>query len=139
MIIEGTEYLKKLRSPFNAQAVFMDPKSQIHESQKEQRMELEGKEMLRKTEGFIRIALSEDGQSTSSEQFASFFALLTRKSSRFAFIVGGAFGLSAEVIATCDYTLSLSPMTMPHRLAFLVLCEQIYRGHEILRFSPYHK
>jgi 23S rRNA (pseudouridine1915-N3)-methyltransferase len=56
-----------------------------------------------------------------------------------AFIIGGAFGLSKNLVEQCDETWSLSKLTLPHRMAYLVLCEQIYRASQILQGSKYHK
>ncbi|HLH39153.1 MAG TPA: 23S rRNA (pseudouridine(1915)-N(3))-methyltransferase RlmH [Bryobacteraceae bacterium] len=53
------------------------------------------------------------------------------------FIVGGADGLSAEWKSRADLLLSLSPLTMPHELARVVLAEQIYRALTSLRGHPY--
>lgn len=54
------------------------------------------------------------------------------------FIVGGAYGLSRDVLAACRAKLSLSPMTFPHELARVVLLEQVYRALAIAKGSPYH-
>ncbi|MGI9039044.1 MAG: 23S rRNA (pseudouridine(1915)-N(3))-methyltransferase RlmH [Gemmatimonadota bacterium] len=56
-----------------------------------------------------------------------------------AWIIGGAFGLSEELLAAADHQVSLSDFTMPHELARLVLVEQLYRAGTILRGEPYHK
>lgn len=56
-----------------------------------------------------------------------------------AFVVGGADGLHQEVIERAQLLLSLSPFTLPHRLAHVVLTEQLYRAHTILRGEPYHR
>ena len=53
------------------------------------------------------------------------------------FVIGGADGLPAEWRAKADLLLSLSPMTMPHELARVVLAEQIYRALTTLRGHPY--
>jgi len=53
------------------------------------------------------------------------------------FLIGGAYGLPQEVSKKADLRLSLSAMTLPHRLARLFLAEQIYRGFSILRGEPY--
>lgn len=55
-----------------------------------------------------------------------------------AFVLGGSLGLAAEVLARCDERLSLSPLTLPHQLARVVLAEQLFRAFKILRREPYH-
>lgn len=54
-------------------------------------------------------------------------------------IIGGADGLPAELREKADYLLGLSKLTLPHRLARLLLLEQLYRAHSILRGEPYHR
>jgi len=54
-------------------------------------------------------------------------------------VIGGAFGLDESVLDRADRTLSISPMTLPHEVARLVLAEQIYRAGTISRNEPYHK
>jgi 23S rRNA (pseudouridine1915-N3)-methyltransferase len=56
-----------------------------------------------------------------------------------ALLVGGSDGLSAAVLERAGERLALSRMTLPHRLARLVLVEQLYRAMTILRGEPYHK
>jgi 23S rRNA (pseudouridine1915-N3)-methyltransferase len=53
------------------------------------------------------------------------------------FLIGGADGLPPAIIEGADEKLSLSAMTLPHRLARLVLAEQLYRAVTILRGEPY--
>jgi 23S rRNA (pseudouridine1915-N3)-methyltransferase len=53
------------------------------------------------------------------------------------FIVGGADGLPVQWKGRADLLMALSPMTMPHELARVVLAEQIYRALTTLRGHPY--
>ena len=53
------------------------------------------------------------------------------------FLVGGAYGLPPEVSKAAHIQLSLSDMTLPHRLARLMLAEQVYRAFTILNNEPY--
>jgi 23S rRNA (pseudouridine1915-N3)-methyltransferase len=53
------------------------------------------------------------------------------------FVIGGADGLSPDWRAKAESLLSLSPMTMPHELARVMLAEQIYRAVTTLRGHPY--
>jgi 23S rRNA (pseudouridine1915-N3)-methyltransferase len=107
----------------NIEAVFIDPKDDI----------------LIKSQSFYKIALCEEGHHYSSLDWAKHLSLLMQKQTKIAFLIGEASGLSRDVIDRASETLSLSAFTLPHRMAFLVLCEQLYRTCEILRNSPYHK
>jgi 23S rRNA (pseudouridine1915-N3)-methyltransferase len=53
--------------------------------------------------------------------------------------VGGAEGLAESVKKSADLTWSLSPLTLPHGLARVVLAEQLYRAVSILHNHPYHR
>jgi 23S rRNA (pseudouridine1915-N3)-methyltransferase len=54
------------------------------------------------------------------------------------FVIGGAYGSGPELFAKASYTLSLSPMTLPHELARLFFTEQLYRALCIRAGHPYH-
>ena len=54
-------------------------------------------------------------------------------------LIGGSLGLSREAVDRADEELSLSKLTLPHRLARLVLLEQLYRSFKILNHETYHK
>jgi 23S rRNA (pseudouridine1915-N3)-methyltransferase len=54
-----------------------------------------------------------------------------------AFMIGGAYGLPPAISQRAQLQLSLSKLTLPHRLARLVLAEQLYRAFTILRNEPY--
>ena len=101
----------------------------------------EGKRLLaRLPAGYDLVALHRKGRSWSSDQLATYLdGLATRAAPGVAFAIGGAFGLSDEVLARANHLLSLSGMTLPHELARLVWTEQIYRAGTILRGEPYHK
>lgn len=53
------------------------------------------------------------------------------------FLIGGSYGLPKTISDEAAVKLSLSDLTLPHRLARLLLVEQIYRAFTILRNEPY--
>ena len=55
-----------------------------------------------------------------------------------ALLIGGADGLDDELKRQADDRLRLSSLTLPHGLARLVLCEQLYRAVSVLKNHPYH-
>lgn len=83
------------------------------------------------------VALEVDGKRFDSQGFARFLLEVEQQSGAVAFLIGGAYGLPPEVSARASVKLSLSPMTLPHRLARLFLCEQLYRAFTIQRNEPY--
>ncbi len=78
-----------------------------------------------------RILLDPAGRSIDSHKLTALF------DRDLVFIIGGADGLPAEWKSRADLLLALSPMTMPHELARVVLAEQIYRALTTLRGHPY--
>ena len=101
----------------------------------------EGKRLLtRVPAGAEVVALHETGKQWTSEQLSRWLEeLAVRGSPGAAFVIGGAYGLSDEILRTARHQLSLSAMTLPHELARLVLTEQLYRAGTIARGEPYHK
>jgi 23S rRNA (pseudouridine1915-N3)-methyltransferase len=129
-ICSGIDYLSKLSIPFCADYKFIDPKIKRKE---------EETLLYKLSEGFFRVALDENGKNLSSKNFLLFLNKINLSNTKICFIVGGAFGLNKEFVNNCDAQLSLSPMTMPHRMAFLVLCEQLFRASQINLGTAYHK
>ncbi|MEM9227249.1 MAG: 23S rRNA (pseudouridine(1915)-N(3))-methyltransferase RlmH [Verrucomicrobiota bacterium] len=84
------------------------------------------------------FALAEEGKLMTSEQLAQTVGQLRDSSTEATFIVGGAYGLSDAVKARADVLLSLSPLTLTHEMARVVLLEQLYRAFTILHGSGYH-
>jgi 23S rRNA (pseudouridine1915-N3)-methyltransferase len=83
------------------------------------------------------VALSPEGRGLTTDAFS-------RRLERWgqplaAFVIGGPLGLDPGFREKADAVLSLSPMTLPHEVARVVLAEQIYRAVTLLRGVPYHK
>jgi 23S rRNA (pseudouridine1915-N3)-methyltransferase len=85
------------------------------------------------------IACDQLGKALDSNQFADFLQQAREEGRDLAFVIGGAFGLNADVSARASTRLSLAPWTLPHEIARLVLAEQLYRAGTIVRGEPYHK
>lgn len=84
------------------------------------------------------VALEVGGERLTSEAFAKKLEQWgSRGKGSVAFLIGGADGIPPELSRTAAVRLSLSSMTLPHRLARVVLLEQLYRGLSILKGEPY--
>jgi 23S rRNA (pseudouridine1915-N3)-methyltransferase len=84
------------------------------------------------------VALEVDGRAMSSQALAKWIDRAENDSVQtVVFLIGGAYGLPEELSRKADLRLSLSAMTLPHRLARLMLAEQVYRAFTISRGEPY--
>ena len=99
---------------------------------------LEGARLLERASG-VMVALDERGRSMSTEVFARWMTDRRDRAEDLTFLIGGAFGLDAVVRDRASLVLSLSPWTVPHEMARLILAEQLYRAGTIQRGEPYHK
>lgn len=86
------------------------------------------------------IACDEDGDSFDSRGFAAALGThMDKRGPQLTFIIGGADGLHASVLAKAHAKLSLGRMTWPHLLVRVLLAEQIYRAQSIRAGHPYHR
>ena len=86
------------------------------------------------------IVLDETGTSLTSRAFADkLLGWIERGDSDVTFVIGGADGLDDAIRARADLVLSFGPMTWPHMLARVLLCEQLWRAISILTRHPYHR
>ncbi len=87
----------------------------------------------------IVILLDERGKMWGNERLAyALETLQNRSTKRLVFIIGGAYGVDANVQQRSSYILALSPLVFPHQIVRLLLVEQLYRTFSILADGKYH-
>ena len=144
---ESTLY-KKLEKDFETKIkryvkfeLISTPQNPKNEKDIDQQKESEGDRVMKKIDSrdFV-VLLCERGKSFTSEKFAS--DVLAKSGDlghgRLVFVIGGPFGHAKEVESRADIKLRLSEMVMNHRVARIMLLEQIYRAWTIVRGEPYH-
>lgn len=142
--IKATAEFEKRLSRFCSFNVICIPDKSIPDNPSEAEcsavLSKEGEQILKKIgKNDIVVAMCIEGKQLSSEQLAKKIADFQMHSSTIDFIIGGSLGLSDEVKKRADLKLSMSPMTFPHRIARLMLEEQIYRAFKINANETYHK
>lgn len=86
------------------------------------------------------VTLCIEGKQISSPEFADMLEKIPNIGySKVIFIIGGPYGLSDEVKQKSDFKLSFSKMTFTHRMAKVLLLEQLYRACTINAGGKYHK
>ena len=84
-----------------------------------------------------KVLLDPSGRALGSPGFVKLVETAEAEGRDLVFVIGGADGLPPSWRPKADRLLALSPMTMPHELARVVLAEQIYRALTTLRGHPY--
>jgi len=98
-------------------------------------------ERLRKAipAGDLLVVLDEHGKDITTADFAKRIENWKDEAQSVTFVIGGPDGLDAELKRSAQLMLRLSSMTLPHALARVLLCEQIYRAWSIINKHPYHR
>jgi len=86
------------------------------------------------TSGY-NIALDPSAKEMDSFEFSEIFANIHILN----FFIAGAYGFEDRFLRKCDKVISLSQLTLSHKIAKIVLYEQIFRGLSIQNNHPYHK
>lgn len=85
------------------------------------------------------ITLEIEGNTISSEEFATKIDSIYNTNSTITFIIGSSTGLHEDIKNRSNYKLSFSKLTFPHQLFRVILLEQIYRAFKINNNETYHK
>ena len=139
-----TEYEKRLSAFCRLRSVELIPESLPENPSKAQiqkALDREGAQILAKIPKSAYVfALCIEGKTLSSEAFSQKMSMLALDGkSELVFVLGSSYGLSEEVKRRADFRLSMSEMTFPHRLARVMLLEQVYRAFQIQSGGKYHK
>lgn len=134
------EYEKRLR-PLCRFGIVELPEERLPQEPSEAQiaagLEKEGEAILRQAAGEV-IPLCIEGPQADSRGLSRRLARAMQSPGTVSFVIGSSHGLS-DAVKKAGEGISMSPMTFPHQLARVMLCEQIYRGFQILQNSRYHK
>ncbi len=125
------EYLGRLRKQHDVEVV---------ELKEQPSAEREAAAILEKVASRdVLVCLDERGRELTSPELAERVGRWRDESRAVVFAIGGDEGHGEAVRARADLVWSLSRLVLPHRLARVVVAEQLYRAFTILRGEPYHK
>lgn len=138
------EYLKRLQRHCKAEIIEL-PESRLPEdpspAEIQKALAIEAALIREKLpRGGAVVAMCIEGKTCSSEELSKRlldFGIAGK--TQVTFLIGGSFGLDAELKRSADWRLSMSPMTFPHHMARIMLLEQIYRAYQIADGTRYHK
>ncbi|MEN8854028.1 MAG: 23S rRNA (pseudouridine(1915)-N(3))-methyltransferase RlmH [Akkermansiaceae bacterium] len=125
------EYLKRLTRGAKVELIYLKAGSS----------EVVSADLLACSEGTYRIALDERGKAWTTGQFVKMVNAweMDPGIKTISLLIGASDGHTEELRQKCDQTWALSPLTLQHELALVVLLEQIYRAYSIKRGEPYHR
>ena len=134
------DFTKRINNSYKTEWLIIPPLKNAASLSTSNLKELEGETLLSRInkEDFL-VLLDETGNQLTSVELANFISQKTVMGVRsIIFLIGGAYGVSAEIKQRANFTWSLSKLVFPHLLVRLILTEQVYRACTILRNEKYH-
>ncbi|MDD2740693.1 MAG: 23S rRNA (pseudouridine(1915)-N(3))-methyltransferase RlmH [Rhodocyclaceae bacterium] len=133
------EYLKRMPRELPASVTEIKPEPRGSKT-REQLLAAE-KTRLREAmaAGSRLVVLDEKGDDLTTLKLAKRLEVWMQDGRDVALLIGGADGLDEEFKQQADDKLRLSSLTLPHGMARMVLCEQLYRAVSVLKKHPYHR
>lgn len=98
-------------------------------------------DLLARSEGTFRIALDERGKDWTTDQFVDQLNTweMDPGIKTISLLIGASDGHTPELRQKANAIWALSPLTLQHELALVILLEQLYRAYTIKRGEPYHR
>ena len=133
------EYIKRMPRELPLSVVEIKPEPRGSKT-REQLLAAEKTRLQAALSGFNRIVvLDERGTDLTTVKLAQRLEDWMREGGDTAFIIGGADGIDEELKQSAASMIRLSSLTLPHAMARLVLCEQLYRAISVVKNHPYHR
>ncbi len=133
------EYLKRMPRELPASVVEIKPEGRGAKT-REQLLAAERTRIREALPGSCRmIVLDERGDDLTTLKLAKRLEAWMLDGRDTALLIGGADGLDEALKNAADERIRLSSLTLPHGLARLLLCEQLYRAASVLKNHPYHR
>ena len=121
------EYEKRLRKPFEIEWQFIEEEKLAKYLEK---WPFDARDFV--------ICCDERGENISSEEFSEKISAAFVGAKNVVVLIGGAYGFSEKVREEADFVWSFSKLVFPHKLARVMVVEQVYRATQIAAGGPYH-
>lgn len=141
LVEAAKEYLKRLSRYHTVSVIEIEeeklPKN-YSEADISKALVREGQRIEKYLSGYV-IILDLQGKQLDSVEFSKTIERIALSSDTITFVIGGSYGMSAEVKSRAAMSVCFSKMTFPHQLFRIMLLEQIYRATAISNNILYHK
>ncbi len=133
------EYLKRMPRELPASVTEIKPEARGSKTREQLLAAEKGRIREALQPGSRIVVLDEKGDDLTTLKLAKRLEVWMQDGRDVALLIGGADGLDEEFKQQADDRLRLSSLTLPHGMARLLLCEQLYRAVSVLKNHPYHR
>ena len=134
------EYADRLRGPCTLELKVLPLARRTGSTPPERALADEGARMARAIPtGAHVVALAETGKPLSTKDLAAKLERWSERGAPIALLLGGPDGIGPEALALATERWCLSPLTLPHGLARVVVAEALYRAWSLIQNHPYHR
>ena len=137
------EYLKRIQPMISVEMVELPPAKRSKTpspAEIDKYKALEATTILNAKHPKERLWLLEvKGKMLSTEHLSDKLSVAMQDGADIALVIGGADGVSPEILQAADFKWSLSELTLPHPLVRIIVIEQLYRAMSLINHHPYHR
>jgi len=133
------EYVKRMPRELATSVVEIKPEPRGSKTREQLLAAEKGRIREALAAGSRLVVLDERGDDLTTLKLAKRLETWMLDSRDTVLLIGGADGIDEELKQAADDKIRLSSLTLPHGLARLLLCEQLYRAVSVLKNHPYHR
>lgn len=139
-VLEGcAEYVKRMPRELPVSVIEVKPEHRGSKTREQLQAAEKNRIQHAMAQGARLVVMDEKGKDLTTRALADRMEAWMQDGRETAIVIGGADGLDAELKSRADEMIRLSSLTLPHGMARLLLCEQLYRGISLLKNHPYHR